>query len=314
MARQQPRSLCFILNEKARRSITLQEGLTNLRNAGIRIDAKEIKRSGHPSELAIQACQEGFDAVVSCGGDGVLNEVVNGIMRCQNNDCAIGILPFGTANDFATQFDIMPTNLEQALRWLVELDPVALDVGQVNDRYFINVASGGFGAEISTETPRYLKDLMGGLAYTVTGVTKAFDGQVRMGRFNSHELKWEGALLLFCVSNGRQSGGGHQVAPKAKLNDGLLDIFLLTDPGLVGLPNLLDELLITGESANGIMRSWRTNHLLVETPVEIQVNVDGEPIKGTHFEFQIHPQRLQFLLPGPRMLREGLIISHVANN
>jgi lipid kinase YegS len=291
------RSLCFILNDRAAQNVEIRQYVTDLRAAGHHIDVRAVWENGQPRLFAREAATEGYDVVIAGGGDGTLNEVINGVLQSGRTEVAVGILPFGTANDFATGCGIPLNNVPQAMHVIVTGQPHLVDVGQVNERFFINVASGGFGAEVSTNTPQFLKDLLGGIAYSLTGLVKAFESKTRQVDFRGHKFHWEGDVLLFAIGNGRRAGGGHLVAPKALLNDRLLDVMLVPNMGILEIPTVLEEMLRIGEFDTEYVKSFRTPWLQIEAPEELQVNVDGEPLLARSFRFELLDRPLPMLLP-----------------
>lgn len=298
------RSIFLILNDRAEQSEPLGTLLAGWRQSGYRVEEHPVGRDGPPAELAVRAAREGFDAVVAAGGDGTLNEVVTGVVRSGRTDLAIGLLPFGTANDFATACGHLSYGLEEQVYWTFKAAATPVDVGKVNDRYFINVASGGFGAEASAETPQYLKGLLGGLAYSITGLVKVFEGKARKGVFQAPDFAWEGDILLFAVSNGRQAGGGYIVAPAATLNDRLLDVLIVPDPGLLDLPAALEDMFRPGTFDTNYVKHFQAPWLRVEAPADLHVNVDGEPMQADSFRFGLHGQQLPMLLPPEAPVRD----------
>ena len=168
----------------------------------------------------------------------------------------------------------------------------------MNDQYFINVASAGFGAEVTATTPQDMKKFLGGMAYSIMGFVKAFQLEPYEGRLILPDgVVKEGSMLIMAVGNSRFAGGGYEVAPQASVTDGLLDIAVVS--GLLA-PTILAACV--GELRDPI--NPRNEHLLyrqlsaftIETGKPLHVNLDGEPIKGTHFEFQCCPEALSVVL------------------
>ncbi len=114
------------------------------------------------ARYAGEAVRDGIDVVTAGGGDGTVNEVVNGILLVDESpSIAMGIVPYGTANDFATSCGILTGNPLAALTLLTDREPTKIDVGKVNDHFFINVTTGGFGAEVTAATPTEMKKVLG---------------------------------------------------------------------------------------------------------------------------------------------------------
>jgi lipid kinase YegS len=289
-----PAKTCLVLHKKSCTRQEVKLAVKHVRKAGIDVGVyipwsrKDLRR------FVRQVIKDGAQRIVAGGGDGTANAVVNAMMRGDKAPKAsLGILPLGTANDFARSASIDAKDLVKALQVACTGNPTKIDVGRMNDRYFINVASAGFGAEVTATTPQDMKKLLGGVAYTIMGFVKAFRLEPYEGRLLLPEgVVKEGSMLIMAVANGRFAGGGYEVAPQANVSDGLLDIAIVS--GLV--PRDLDQ--IVGELSDPMHP--RNKHLLyrqlpaftIETRKPLHVNLDGEPVKGTHFEFRCIPKAL----------------------
>ena len=120
----------------------------------------------------------------------------------------------------------------------------------------------------------------------------------RRARITGPEFEWEGSLLAFAVCNGQQAGGGFRVGPQAFLNDGVLDLMIIPDLPFSELPNLLHDIRTAGADEDPMAIVYRQlPEITIEAPDGLQVNLDGEPIHGTEFEFRVLPRRLRMTLP-----------------
>ena len=241
-----------------------------------------------------QAIEGGAQRIVAGGGDGTLNAVVNAMIRRDKRpEASLGILPLGTANDFAKGAGIDTKDLISVLELACTGSPTKIDVGRMNEKYFINVASAGFGAEVTATTPQAMKKLLGGMAYSIMGFVKAFQLEPYEGRLILPDggVK-EGSMLVMAVGNSRFAGGGYEVAPQASLTDGLLDIAVVS--GLVpdNLSRIVEELREPMNPRNEHLLYRQLSAFTIETGKLLHVNLDGEPIKGTHFEFRCCPEAL----------------------
>ena len=252
-----------------------------------------------PDSPAKRRCA-GVGVVIAGGGDGTVNEVVAGLIAAPQADrrtAELAILPLGTANDLAHACGI-PLDPLDALRLAASGPGVAVDVGRANGKYFLNVATGGFGTQVTVATPNDLKKILGGAAYFLTGLTHFTSIRAARGRLTGPDFHWEGAFLVLAVGNGRQAGGGHQLCPQALLNDGLLDVRLLPHLSNDEFPAALAALLREGlDAVQQRLVSVRLPWLEIETDDPMQINLDGEPIASTHFRFEIMPHRLTMKLP-----------------
>jgi lipid kinase YegS len=185
-----------------------------------------------------------------------------------------------------------------ALRLAVSRAAADVDVGQVNGRSFINVATGGFGTQVTVATPNDLKKLLGSAAYFLTGVKHFSSIRPARVHLSGPGLQWDGALLVLGVGNGRQAGGGHKLCPQAMLNDGLLDVHVLPQLPAEEFQSALAALLHDGlDAVRRTLVSARVPWLEITADEPMQINLDGEPITDTHFRFEILPHRLLMKLP-----------------
>ena len=251
------------------------------------------------SRFVKQAIKQGATRIVSGGGDGTLNAVVNALMQKERaSKASLGVLPLGTANDFARGADIPLGDLAAALTLACTGDATAIDVGRMNGRYFINAASGGFGAEITATTPPGLKAVLGGTAYSVMGLIKAFNLKPYEARLVSDGQVEDGSFLFMAVGNNRFAGGGYEVAPNASLTDGRLDIAVIKDASSVGLEALAGEFSDPFNESNQFLYYRQLAEFTIESERPLHVNLDGEPFEGTRFDFDVHPQSISIAL-GP---------------
>ena len=173
-----------------------------------------------------------------------MNAVVNAMIRGDvHPKASLGILPLGTANDFARGAGIDSNDLIGALKLACTGSPTKIDVGLMNDQYFINVASAGFGAEVTATTPQDMKRLLGGMAYSIMGFVKAFQLEPYEGRLILPDgVVKEGSMLIMAVGNSRFAGGGYEVAPQASVTDGLLDVAVVSGLRPDNLSRVVDEM------------------------------------------------------------------------
>ncbi len=292
------RTLRLIVNGKAAGDPPLRAAVANLRSAGVPLDVRVTWEAGDAGRWAAEAAGQGVDVVVAAGGDGTINEVVTGLMSAPECQTAVAVAPFGTANDFATGCGIARDNPLAALQLAATGKPRKIDVGQVNDRYFINVASGGFGARVTAETPTQMKKVLGGAAYSLMGLVTAAKMTPYRGKLIAPDGTHDGAMILMAVGNGRLAGGGYPVAPRALLDDGLLDVMVVLDVDVREFGALLSELMTLGSETNRYALYRQLPSFRIEAEQPVHVNLDGEPMQATTFDFRVLKQRLPFILPG----------------
>lgn len=288
-----PASL-LILNGKGADNQPLRDAIGLLRDEGVEIHVRVTWEKGDARRYVDEARQLGVETVIAGGGDGTINEVSAALIQCQGGNVpALGILPLGTANDFATSAGI-PEALDKALKLAIAGNAVAIDIAQVNDKTsFINMATGGFGTRITTETPEKLKAALGGVSYFIHGLMRMDTLKPDRCEIRGENFHWQGDALVIGIGNGRQAGGGQQLCPGALINDGLLQLRIFTGEEL--LPALFSTLTQPEENPNIVdgASAWFD----IQAPHEITFNLDGEPLSGQEFHIEILPNALRCRLP-----------------
>jgi len=286
----------LILNGKKADRPDVREGVARVRRAGQPLEVRVTWEGGDAARLVAEAAREGVDRVVVGGGDGSVNEIANGLMAL---DPAVrpelGILPLGTANDFATACGL-PRDAAAALLLAVTGTAVPVDLGRANDAYFANIAAGGFGAAVTADTPVELKNFLGGGAYTVMGLVKALDFRPYACAIRTADGAVEGSVVVGAVCNGRQAGGGQPLAPDALVDDGLLDLVCLRPFPMASAPQVAAEVMGLAPPGQFVLR-LRVPWIEVEARDPLPVNLDGEPIRSSRIRFAVVPGCLRLVLP-----------------
>jgi diacylglycerol kinase (ATP) len=258
--------------------------------------------AGDATRAAEQAVRERYDRLFVAGGDGTLNEVLNGIAAVRGGfeQTTIGVVPLGTGNDFATALGV-PSEVEAALDWLAAAAPTPLDVGILNERYFINVSGGGFIAEVSDAVDPQLKTIAGKLAYIIGGA------QVLMTHEPVHAtVQGIGAearmlpsvslnLHAFAVCNAPLIGGGRLIAPEAIMDDGLLDVCLIEAMPTLDFVALLTRVSNGEHVHDDRVRYFRAARLEMRFNRSIKVNTDGQVLEADRCTYRIFPAAARFL-------------------
>jgi lipid kinase YegS len=201
----------------------LRQMVSWVRERGHVTDVRITWNAGDGEMLAAEAADRGTDVVIACGGDGTLNEVVNGL---DGRDIPLGVVPLGTANDFARQTGI-PEDADHAMDVILRRKPVRIDTASMNGRRFLNVSTGGVGAEATAETPADFKASLGPLAYAITAIRKLAGEQSRHASFQGAGFELETDFLAFAVGSARVTGGGTMMTPDASVTDGLVDLCVI---------------------------------------------------------------------------------------
>src|SRR5256886_3780860 len=288
------KKVLLILNGKAAGNDALQTAIARQRAIGHTIEVRVTLEKGDARRFVAEAGE--VDLLIAAGGDGTLNEVVHGLMDLSEvARPVLGVVPLGTANDFATGCGI-PHVSEQALALCIEGTEVATDVGKANEHWFLNAASIGFGAESTATTSPELKNLLGPAAYAVMGAILAMNVHHYRGRLTLPDREIAGSGPVAIIGNGRQAGGGAQVTPRARINDGLLDVLAVREiPALALLTAAreLQELSPDGE----YISYWQTPWAEVQTEEVIPVNLDGEPMEFSSVRYEAVPSAIRLIVP-----------------
>jgi YegS/Rv2252/BmrU family lipid kinase len=227
--------------------------------------------------------KEDYTYVLIAGGDGTVDTVVN-VMKENNIKLPIGILPTGTANDFAKNIS-MPTDVEKACEKILNSHPKKIDVGSINDKYFINVASTGLFTDVSQKTDVNLKNTMGKLAYYIKGLEQLPNFRSLKIKVNSKEVQFNGDMYLMLIFNG-QTAGNFKLAYKAEITDGLLDVIIIKAGHIKDIVTLFIKILRGDhlENQNELIY-FKTDRLEIECHEDIVTDIDGE--KGPDFPLVI---------------------------
>lgn len=294
----------LLLNGKSAGDDALREAVASMRDSGVTLDVRVTWENGDATRYVDEAIADGASCVIACGGDGTLGEVAAALAhRDESADAlpSLGLVPLGTANDFATAATI-PIEPLDALRLIGASAPHAIDLLRVDadgERHWCaNLASGGFGTEVTVETDDGLKKLLGGLAYLITGVARVGRIDPIEVRLHGDGFEWSGALIALGVGNGRQAGGGQVLCPDAHIDDGLLDVTVI--PELAGeLAATVGTLVREGRGAalESVGERARMRALVIESDSPMALNLDGEPVQAQRFEIACVPARVRMHLP-----------------
>lgn len=259
-----------------------------VREKGHLVEVKLTAAAGDATSQAAEAATRGVDVVVAAGGDGTVNEVVNGL---DGFDVPLGILPLGTANDFARQVGI-PADADHAMDVILQKKPKRFDTASLNGRRFLNVSTGGVGAEATAETPASAKETLGPLAYAVSGMRKLAEFKPYSGTFVGDDFNFSGEFLMFAVGLMKSTGGGTMVTPMASATDGLLDLCIVE--AMTRREFATVALMVKKGDHVGHPRVHykQLRNVTIDAPEPLSVNVDGENSVGRRFTYRARPRDL----------------------
>lgn len=232
------------------------------------------------------------------GGDGTLNEVLNGVASIEGGlaQVTFGLIPLGTGNDFAQALGL-PSNLEDALNALTAARPVPVDVGRVNGRYFINVSGGGFLAEVSEAVSPQLKSIAGRLAYLLGGAQALLDFEPCAMTLDAKPggERLRASVYAFAICNSRLIGGGRLIAPHAVIDDGLLDVCVIEAMPTLEFVALLRSVAEGEHTDDPRVHYLRASRATLTFERPLLVNTDGEVLEASRCEYDVLPGAARFL-------------------
>lgn len=250
-----------------------------------------VHRTQSPEDIENTAalCAD-MDTVVIAGGDGSIHQAVNGLMKIPVEDRPIlGILPVGTANDLAFALKL-PKSIAAACEVIANGATFDMDLGEVNDRYFVNVASAGLLTDISPKVDVRVKNRLGQLAYYLKGIETLPSFRPFRVQFEQNDRKYsEDAILLLAV-NGLSVGGLKQLVPKASLSDGKLDFLLIKQSDWPETMRLLLKVLGGGKVESSNIIQFQTKHVSISCDRSVSSDLDGEWGPDSPWEIQIGPK------------------------
>lgn len=248
--------------------------LDTLEQSGYETSCHATKGAGDATLAARMAVERRFDLVIAAGGDGTVYEVVNGIAE-QKYRPALGIIPAGTTNDFARALGL-PRSIPKAVEVIANGTPIPIDVGKINNRYFINIAGGGALTTLTYEVPSKLKTLLGQLAYYMKGIEKLVFLSPMHVRLEADDRVIDEEIMMFLIANSNSIGGFEKIAPNAKMDDGLLDCIVLKKTSLPDFIRIA-TLALKGEHVNDPkVEYFQTRKLVAISNEKVKLNLDGE--------------------------------------
>jgi YegS/Rv2252/BmrU family lipid kinase len=245
---------------------------------------------GDARALAAWAVEKGFRAVVAAGGDGTINEVVNGLA---GSDVTLGVLPVGTMNVFAAELGL-PGELKAAWQVIREGVTRKVDLARANDHYFIQLAGVGLDAQALQETTWESKRSFGPLSYLVSAAQIAARVPPRL-LVEADGIEREGSFVL--VGNGRYYGTRLAFFKDAKVDDGKLDVLIFKNLGYLDIARYLGTILMGIHTEQEDVEYFQTKRAIVRCDQPVPVEVDGEVATESPVTFRISSRKLRVFVP-----------------
>ncbi|MGF0104878.1 diacylglycerol kinase [Ligilactobacillus ruminis] len=243
---------------------------------------------------AERAAKAGFNLIVAAGGDGTINEVVNGIAPLKHRP-KLGIIPAGTTNDYARALKIPREDPIGAAKVIAKGQTVKMDIGEAGKNWFVNIAAGGLLTELTYGVPSQVKSLFGYLAYLVKGAELLPRIKPIRMHLEYDGGTYDGKASMFFLALTNSVGGFEQIVPDASLDDGRFTLIVVKTSNLIEILQLITMVLNGGRHVNDPRILYVKTSKLVAKPVDekMMINVDGEYGGDAPMTFKNHRQHLE---------------------
>lgn len=294
------KKMLFIYNPRAGKSqirSNLLDMIDIFVKAGYEVTAYPTQAQGDGIR-AVTERQIGYYDMIACsGGDGTLDEVVTGMMRCEKR-LPIGYVPAGTTNDFAGSLRI-PRSMEKAARVIVDGRSFRCDVGGFNENIFVYIAAFGLFTDVSYETRQDMKNVLGHMAYVLEGMRKLSKVKSYALKVTSGDKVIKGDFIFGMITNSLSVGGFKKITgDNVKLDDGVFEVTLIKRPGNPVELNTIMAAMVNRNIDTDLMECFTASELQIESTEEIAWTLDGE-FGGRHSRVEIrnYKQALEIRVP-----------------
>ena len=264
---------------------------------GVRCVVWQTRGPGHARELAHRAALEGYGRILAVGGDGTVNETLNGLMALSpaaRDRIAFGVVPAGSGNDFARNTGI-PRD-PAALATLLASGPASpMDVGVVNGHYFANVAGVGFDAEVARQANRLPKFVPGALTYVLAALWVLSRYRNAAVRIVLDGEVLERRVMLVAVGNGAGYGGGMRICPGARVDDGTFRVVVGGDLSKPSVLALLPKVFSGRHVEHPLVEVYDARHVRIEAERPLAVQADGEIVAESPISLQVVPSAIRVI-------------------
>ena len=290
------KNILFIVNPiagggKAKSLISLIESQMTKNNVDFKIIITERKRQA--TEISEKNI-ENYQVIVAVGGDGTVNEVAKGMIN--KNRGVLGIIPGGTGNDLARGLGI-PLKGQDAIDIILKGNKKEIDIGKVNSYDFLNISSVGFDAEVVVNNERIKKKVKNHVSYAISVVYTLFKFKDKTMKIEIDGEKWDEEILLLAVGNGRYYGGGMKILPQAQVDDGCLDICIISNISRLLLLYLFPT-IFRGHHIKykKYVKMHRAKSVKIISEEDFLLNIDGEVIETRQADFSIGDKKLKVIV------------------
>lgn len=271
----------------------------SLINEGYIVGKFNTKEKNDAMYETIKTCDEDWDIIVVSGGDGTVNEVAKGITKSKRK-IPVAILSSGTVNDFANYMKF-PKDIEGFVKMIKDGNTIDVDLGKVNDEFFINVAASGLLTDIGYRVSPDVKAIFGKMAYYMEGLKEIPKSKFRPIRvkFDSEEYRGEENILLFLVSNTASIGGFRKAAPDADVSDGLLDVIIIKKSEVQDIAQIFLSIFRGDHVNHPNVVYFKTKNIRVEAleDEDITIDIDGEYGGKLPGNYEVLPKAFKIIVP-----------------
>jgi len=240
------------------------------------IDVFYTQKKDDAYQRCLQLQEHEYDLIVSVGGDGTVNEVISGLVEKQNQT-PLAILPGGTVNDFANHLHL-PHHTDDFIHMIQNMKTMQVDIGKVNDRYFVNVIAGGMFSDISFQVTKAEKEKFGPLAYYISGIRQLpsqLSTQLHL-KVKTEKEEFEEDARLFIITNTSQVGGFKDITPHADIQDGVLDLLIIKKCSATDMIALFKDYKLNNHENSPFIYYTQAKEITIECDKNIIYDVDGE--------------------------------------
>lgn len=293
----QPVRALIVFNPIAGQAASFEQDIRAARDLwrehGWEVDVQPTSGPGDGTRIAREAAAQGYDIVIAAGGDGTVNEVVNGLAGTRT---ALGALPVGTVNVWVRELGL-PLQPRAAAEALLACQPHAIDLGQAGDRYFLLMCGVGFDAAVTAEVRAHEKRRLGIFAYLLRAVNLATRFRGTSTRITIDGKTIRSRVLMLVLGNSQLYGGVVKVTARASIDDGLLDLCIIKGSTLLSAPFRLLSILTQRYNLDSKLEYHRAREVKISARRPLPVQVDGDHIGQTPMTFRAVPGALLALLP-----------------
>ena len=261
-----------------------------VQEAGYQVIPVRVAKGYVIDEVLATIDQSEYSRIIVAGGDGTINICVNAMIR-HGIHLPLGILPAGTANDFAYYFEL-PSDIDYQLDVALGNKTTKVDVGEVNGRNFINVAAMGALIDVSQKTDPNLKNAIGVLAYYLKALSEIPQLHAIPVKLTTPDAVYFEDIYFMVVMNGESAGGFRKLSPRSSINDGKLDVIAFKKMPIMELAPLLFEVVNGRHPENKNVLYFQTDKLTIESPEDISTDIDGEHGEKLPLSFSVLNGRL----------------------